>query len=88
VGRPEIQKFFGALHGQRAAKGVFITTSRFSRDAAEYAEGVTPRMILVDGHELRQLMIEHNVGVTISREYEIKRLDLDYFTADEDHQDG
>lgn len=82
VGRPEIQKFFGALHGQRATKGVFITTSSFSRDAAEYAEGVTPRMILVDGHELTQLMIEHNVGVTISREYEIKRLDLDYFTAD------
>jgi restriction system protein len=88
VGRPEIQKFFGALHGQRATKGVFITTSSFSRDAAEYAEGATPRMILVDGHELTQLMIEHNVGVTISREYEIKRLDLDYFTADEDHQDG
>jgi restriction system protein len=88
VGRPEIQKFFGALHGQRATKGVFITTSSFSRDAAEFAEGVTPRMILVDGHELTQLMIEHNVGVTISRKYEIKRLDLDYFTADEDHQDG
>lgn len=84
VGRPEIQKFFGALHGQRATKGVFITTSRFSRDAVEYAEGATPRMILVDGQELTQLMIEHNVGVTVSREYKIKRLDLDYFTADED----
>lgn len=88
VGRPEIQKFFGALHGQRATKGVFITTSSFSRDAAEYAEGVTPRVILVDGHELAQLMIEHNVGVTITRKYEIKRLDLDYFTVDEDHEDG
>jgi restriction system protein len=85
VGRPEIQKFFGALHGQRATKGVFITTSSFSRDAVEYAEGgVTPRMILVDGQELTQLMIDHHVGVTISREYKIKRLDLDYFTTDVD----
>jgi restriction system protein len=84
VGRPEIQKFFGALHGQRATKGVFITTSSFSRDAVEYAEGATPRMILIDGPELAQLMIEHNVGVTISREYEIKRLDLDYFAADDE----
>jgi restriction system protein len=87
VGRPEIQKFFGALHGKRATKGVFITTSSFSRDAVEYAEGVTPRMILIDGPELTQLMIEHNVGVTTSREYEIKRLDLDYFTTDEDDRD-
>jgi restriction system protein len=84
VGRPEIQKFFGALHGQRATKGVFITTSNFSREALDFAEGVTPRMILVDGQELTQLMIEHNVGVTVSREYKIKRLDLDYFTSDED----
>jgi restriction system protein len=83
VGRPEIQKFFGALHGQRAAKGVFITTSTFSRDAIEYAEGVTPRVILVEGKELAQLMIEHGVGVTVSREYEIKRVDLDYFTSDD-----
>jgi restriction system protein len=87
VGRPEIQKFFGALHGQRATKGVFITASSFSRDAVEYAEGVTPRMILIDGHELTQLMIDHNVGVTISREYKIKRLDIDYFTTDEDDRD-
>jgi restriction system protein len=85
VGRPEIQKFFGALHGQRATKGVFITTSSFSKEAAAYADGVTPRVILVDGKELAQLMIEHAVGVTVSREYEIKRLDLDYFvTEDED----
>ncbi len=58
VGRPEIQKFFGALHGQRATKGVFITTSGFSREAVEYADGVTPRVILVDGKELAQLMID------------------------------
>jgi restriction system protein len=85
VGRPEVQKFFGALHGQRATKGVFITTSNFSKEAIAYADGVTPRVILVDGKELAQLMIEHAVGVTISREYELKRLDLDYFvTEDED----
>lgn len=84
VGRPEIQKFFGALHGQRATKGVFITTSSFSREALEYADGVTPRVILVDGKELAQLMIEHAVGVTASREYELKRLDLDYFVIEDD----
>jgi restriction system protein len=86
VGRPEIQKFFGALHGQRATKGVFITTSTFSKEAVEYADGVTPRVILVDGKELAQLMIEHAVGVTVSREYELKRLDLDYFVTEDDDE--
>lgn len=84
VGRPEIQKFFGALHGKRATKGVFITTSTFSREAIEYADGVSPRVILLDGKELAQLMIEHSVGVTSARRYEVKRLDLDYFVTDED----
>lgn len=83
VGRPEIQKFFGALHGRRATKGVFITTSSFSREAIEYADGVTPRVILLDGKELAQLMIEHSVGVTSARRYDVKRLDLDYFVTDE-----
>ncbi len=84
VGRPEIQKFFGALHGQRATKGVFITTSNFSREATQYADGVTPRVILVDGKELAQLMIEHGVGVTASRAYELKRVDLYYFVTEDD----
>jgi len=84
VGRPEIQRFFGALHGRRATKGVFITTSGFSREALDYADGVSPRVILVDGKELAQLMIEHDVGVTVNRKYEIKRLDLDYFALDDD----
>lgn len=84
VGRPEIQRFFGALHGQRATKGVFITTSSFSKEAMDYADGVTPRVILVDGKELAQLMIEHAVGVTVARRYEVKRLDLDYFVTDDD----
>jgi restriction system protein len=84
VGRPEIQKFFGALHGQRATKGVFITTSSFSKEARDYADGVTPRVILVDGKELAQLMIEHAVGVTVALRYEVKRLDLDYFVTDDE----
>jgi len=84
VGRPEIQKFVGALHGQKASKGVFITTSGYSKEAIDYADGVTPRVILIDGKELAQLMVEHGVGVTVAREYELKRLDLDYFATEED----
>jgi restriction system protein len=84
VGRPEIQKFFGALHGQRATKGVFITTSTFSAEAKAYAEGVTPRVILVDGQQLARLMIDHGVGVTVARTYRLKRVDLDYFVTDDD----
>ncbi len=83
VGRPEIQKFFGALMGKRATKGVFITTSTFSSDAIDYADGVTPRIILVDGKELAELMIDHGVGVSVSRSYGIRRVDLDYFTTDD-----
>jgi restriction system protein len=84
VGRPEIQKFVGALQGQNATKGVFIATSSFSPDAVEYAGKVTPRIILVDGQELAQLMIENDVGVAIAQRYLLKRLDLDYFVIDED----
>ena len=88
VGRPEIQKFFGALHGKRASKGVFITTSSFTADAAAYAEGVTPRVILVDGKRLARLMIDHNVGVTSYRKYEIKRIDSDYFAGEDEAISG
>jgi restriction system protein len=77
-------RFFGALHGQRATKGVFITTSSFSKEAMDYADGVTPTVILVDGKEPAQLMIEHAVGVTVARRYEVKRLDLDYFVTDDE----
>lgn len=83
VGRPDIQRFVGALHGQRATKGVFITTSTFSREASEYADSVSPRVILVDGPELAQLMIDHGVGVSVATRYEIKRIDLDYFGVEE-----
>jgi restriction system protein len=83
VGRPEIQRFVGALQGQRASKGVFITTSSFSPEAGNYADSVSPRVILVDGPALAQLMIEHGVGVSVATTYEIKRIDLDYFGADD-----
>ena len=64
VGRPEIQKFVGALHGQRARKGIFITTGRFSNEATEYARHIDPKVVLIDGEELTQLMIDYNIGVS------------------------
>jgi len=79
VGRPEIQKFVGALHGQRARKGVFITTSSFTSDAIEYAGRVENRLVLIDGRRLADLMIDFGVGVSIVATYEIKKLDGDFF---------
>lgn len=79
VGRPEIQKFVGALHGQRAKKGVFITTGIFSSDALNYVRTIDPRVALIDGEQLAQFMIDYNVGVSSDRTYEIKKLDTDYF---------
>ena len=80
VGRPEIQKFVGALHGQRARKGVFITTSRFSQEAREYVSIIDSKIVLIDGEELAQLMIDNHVGVSTVSIYEIKKIDSDYFT--------
>lgn len=82
VGRPEIQKFAGALQGKRARKGIFITTSDFSADAIEYAGMIDSKIILIGGERLASLMIEHGVGVATTRAYEIKRIDLDYFTEE------
>ncbi len=79
VGRPEIQKFVGALHGKRAKKGVFITTGKFSQDAITYVETIDPKVILIDGRNLSELMIDYNLGVSVSVNYEIKRIDSDYF---------
>ena len=79
VGRPEIQKFVGALHGQRAKKGIFITTSEFSQDALNYAKDIDPKIVLIDGRKMAELMIEHDVGVSKEREYKIKKIDIDYF---------
>ena len=79
VGRPEIQQFVGALHGRRARKGVFLTTSSFSKDAIEYVEHVDPKVVLIDGEELAALMIDHGVGVTTVETYDVCRVDNDYF---------
>lgn len=79
VGRPEIQKFAGALLGQKASKGVFITTSSFTKEAEEYAASVDRKVVLIDGQKLASLMIEHNVGISTVRTFEIKRIDSDYF---------
>ncbi len=80
VGRPEIQKFAGALQGQRARKGIFITTSTFSSDALEYASRIETKIILIDGPRLAKLMFDHGVGVATASNYEVKRIDSDYFT--------
>ena len=82
VGRPEIQKFVGALHGRRAKKGVFLTTSSFSSDAIDYANNIDSKVVLIDGLTLAQLMIDFNVGVSRSQVYEVKRVDSDYFADD------
>jgi restriction system protein len=79
IGRERIQQFAGALVGQGASKGVFVTTSSFSRGAIEYALKVPQRIILIDGKELARLMVQYGVGVRIERTVELKRIDLDYF---------
>ena len=79
VGRPEIQKFVGALHGKRAKKGVFITTGRFAADAIEYVSRIDPRVVLIDGRQLAEFMIDFGIGVSPTALYEIKRIDADYF---------
>lgn len=82
VGRPEIQKFAGALQGQRARKGIFITTSSYSNGAIDYVTNIDTKIILIDGEQLGNLMIEHNIGVSPLVKYEVKRIDSDYFNND------
>jgi restriction system protein len=79
IGRPEIQKFVGALQGKRARKGIFITTSRFTSAAREYAGRIDTKVVLIDGERLTDLMIDHDVGVSMLTTYEVKRVDSDYF---------
>lgn len=79
VGRPEIQKFVGALHGQRARKGVFMTTSAFSAEARDYVSNIDVKVVLLDGTQIANLMIDSGVGVTPVATYVVKRLDSDYF---------
>lgn len=82
VGRPEIQRFAGALQGQRARKGIFITTSDFSKEAEAYAASIQSTIVLVNGAQLAELMIDHGIGVTLVNAYDIKRLDSDYFVLE------
>jgi restriction system protein len=82
VSRPEIQKFAGALQGQKAKKGVFITTSNFSTGAIEYASIIDSKVVLIDGDRLAQLMIDYDIGVSKIKSYAIKKIDTDYFAED------
>lgn len=80
VGKPQIQQFSGALDEPKATKGVFITTSSYSKEARQYVDKLnSKKIVLIDGQELAQFMIEYNVGVSTKQVYEIKRIDSDYF---------
>lgn len=79
VGRPEIQSFVGALDGKRANKGIFITTSRFADNAIAYVETITKKVILIDGEQLANYMIDYGLGVSTFASYDLKRIDNDYF---------
>ena len=83
VGRPDVQAFAGSLEGQRARKGVLITTSQFSQDAKDYVGKIEKKIVLIDGDQLAQLMIDHGIGVTQVANYTIKKIDLDYFGDEE-----
>ena len=79
VGRPDIQKFVGALQGQRARKGVFITTSSYTAEARDYVSRIDTKVVLIDGQQLSGLMIDFDVGVSVAASYLVKRVDSDYF---------
>ena len=82
VGEPPVRDFVGALDGKGVQKGIFITTSNFNPVAKDFAERSSKRIILINGNQLAQLMIEHNIGVSTVETYEIKRVDSDYFIED------
>jgi restriction system protein len=82
VGRPEVQRFAGALHGQRAKKGVMLTTSTFTKEAYEYANAVDTKIVLIDGKLLAKLMIDHGLACASQSVYELKKIDNDYFDED------
>jgi restriction system protein len=82
VGRPEIQQFAGALQGQKARKGVFITTSSFSRDSREYANAVQATIVLIDGQQLAEFMLDHGVGVSVQETIKLFKVDEDYFVEE------
>jgi restriction system protein len=79
VSRPEIQRFVGALHGKRARKGIFLTTSTFTKEADDYAKSIETKVILIDGLQLAELMFDYGVGVSTESTYVVKRIDNDFF---------
>ncbi len=79
VGRPAVMQFAGALQAQKASKGIFITTSRFTDDARSYVSQIGSKIVLIDGEQLANLMIEHDVGVSTVSVYPVKKIDNDYF---------
>jgi restriction system protein len=79
VGRPDVQAFAGSLEGQRARKGVFITTSQFTNDALDYVNRIEKKIVLINGEHLAQLMIDFGIGVAEVTQYSVKKVDLDYF---------
>jgi restriction system protein len=82
VGRPTVQAFAGSMEGHRAKKGVLLTTATFSKDDYEYITRIERKIVLIDGRQLAELMIDHGIGTTISRSYEVRRIDSDYFFED------
>lgn len=83
VGRPIVQAFAGSLEGQRARKGVLISTSQFSQDAKDYVTRIEKKIVLIDGRQLAQYLIDHGIGVTEAATYTVKRIDLDYFSPEQ-----
>jgi restriction system protein len=82
VGRPEIQKFVGALHGKRAKKGVFLTTGTYALNAVDYTDSIDTKVILIDGRRLAEYMIDFGVGVSTKVSYQVKKIDSDYFNEE------
>jgi restriction system protein len=82
IGSPEVSKFVGAVTKRHAQKGVFITTSTFTKEAEEFVSGIGLKIVLIDGPTLAELMIEYGIGVTPQAVYEVKRMDSDYFTEE------
>lgn len=78
----DVRDFSGALDAARARKGVFITTSRFSQEAREYVQRIEKKIVLIDGRQLAELMIDHDIGVTTVQTYRLKRVDSDYFESE------
>lgn len=86
VGRPDVQAFVGALAGNKARKGIFLTTSTFTKQAEEYAADLDVKVVLIDGERLAQLMWEYGIGVTTEHTYEVKRIDSDFFDDADDSE--